>query len=107
MCCRKSIAKPAWRASLKKLESLAMLKEKAHSMTCLFAASIIGAWWKGHVTPTGVAFTSTKMAITYARPSTNKELAGWVVRENIQVLLGRFATLRRNLPKRPAAGRPL
>src|SRR6516164_11759387 len=54
MCCRKSIAKPAWRASLKKLESRAMLKEKAHSMTCLFAASIIGAWWKGHVIPTGV-----------------------------------------------------
>ena len=60
-------------ASLKKLESLATLKEEARSMTCLFAASITGAWWKGRVTPTGVAFTPTKMATTYSRPSTIKQ----------------------------------
>ena len=56
--------------SLRKLESPAMLKEKAHSMTCLFAAFITGAWRGRHVTPTGVAFTPTKMATTYSRPST-------------------------------------
>ena len=50
-------------------ESPAMSKEKARSMTCLFAASITGAWWERQITSTVAALKPTKMVTTYSRPS--------------------------------------
>jgi hypothetical protein len=35
-----------------------LLKEKARSTTCLFAASFTGAWWERHITSTVAAFTT-------------------------------------------------
>ena len=37
-------------ASVKRLGSPGMSKEKARSTTCLFAASITGAWWERQIT---------------------------------------------------------
>ena len=67
---QKSIAEPARGQSLTPLESPAMSKEKARSMTCLFAASDTGARWERHFTSTGAALKPTKMVTTYSRPST-------------------------------------
>ena len=54
------------------LGSPAMSKEKARSMTCLFAASDTRAWWERHFTSTVAALKPTKMVTTYSRPSTTK-----------------------------------
>src|SRR5262245_66073408 len=82
---QKSIVELARGPSLTKLESPGMSKEKARSMTCLFAASITGASWERQITLTGVALKPTKTATTYSRPSTTQTTFSWVVRENIKV----------------------
>src|SRR5262245_51086508 len=61
-----------------RLESPEMSKEKARSMTCLFAVSFTGAWWERQITSTVAALKPTKMATTYSRPSTTSSLSdGW------------------------------
>ena len=69
---QRSIAEPALGQSLTTLGSPAMSKERARSITCLFAVWHTGAWWERHLTATGAALKPTKMVTTYSRPTTTK-----------------------------------